>query len=114
MTDFLDFYIGTDPLARVQRGGQRRRESAADCCCWTCSAETRRRAPDVPHIFTIGGYSQSTYGLLVALAFVVALSAVGPLAGEAGLNQEDVINLGMYCALAGIVGAKLMMFTAHR
>jgi phosphatidylglycerol---prolipoprotein diacylglyceryl transferase len=65
----------------------------------------------LPHLFTIGGYSQSTYGLLVALAFVAALSLSGRLAKEAGLQQEDVLNLGMYCAIAGIVGAKLLMLT---
>jgi phosphatidylglycerol:prolipoprotein diacylglycerol transferase len=64
-----------------------------------------------PHLFTIGGYSQSTYGLLVALAFVVAISLTGRLAKDAGLSQEAVMNLGMYCALAGIVGAKILMFT---
>jgi phosphatidylglycerol:prolipoprotein diacylglycerol transferase len=65
----------------------------------------------LPHLFTIGGYSQSTYGLLVALAFVVAITLTGRLAKKAGLSQEAVMNLGMYCALAGIVGAKVLMFT---
>jgi phosphatidylglycerol---prolipoprotein diacylglyceryl transferase len=64
-----------------------------------------------PHLFTIGGYSQSTYGLLVAIAFVVAISLTGRFAKQAGLSQEAVMNLGMYCALAGIVGAKILMFT---
>jgi phosphatidylglycerol:prolipoprotein diacylglycerol transferase len=65
----------------------------------------------LPHLFTIGGYSQSTYGLMVALAFVAALTLTGKLAQRAGLSQENVLNLGMYCALSGIVGAKLLMFT---
>jgi phosphatidylglycerol---prolipoprotein diacylglyceryl transferase len=64
-----------------------------------------------PHLFTIGGYSQSTYGLLVAVAFVVAITLTGRFAKQAGLSQEAVMNLGMYCALAGIVGAKFLMFT---
>jgi phosphatidylglycerol---prolipoprotein diacylglyceryl transferase len=64
-----------------------------------------------PHLFTIGGYSQSTYGLLVAVAFVVAITLTGRFAKQAGLSQEAVMNLGMYCALAGIVGAKMLMFT---
>jgi phosphatidylglycerol---prolipoprotein diacylglyceryl transferase len=51
-----------------------------------------------------------TYGVLVALAFLTALWLAGRLAGQAGLNAEDVTNLGMYCALAGYAGAKLMMF----
>lgn len=51
-----------------------------------------------------------TYGLLVALAFLAALWITGRLARRAGLDHEAVLNLGIYCALAGIVGAKLMMF----
>ena len=64
-----------------------------------------------PHLLTIGGYSQSTYGLMVAVAFVAAITLTGRLAKRAGLPQEAVMNLGMYCALAGIVGAKILMFT---
>jgi phosphatidylglycerol:prolipoprotein diacylglycerol transferase len=51
-----------------------------------------------------------TYGVLVALAFLTALWLAGKLAGRAGLNVDAVTNLGIYCALAAIVGAKLMMF----
>ncbi len=51
-----------------------------------------------------------TYGVLVALAFLTALWLAGRLARRAGLNADDVTNLGIYCALAGIGGAKLMMF----
>lgn len=52
----------------------------------------------------------NTYGVLVAIAFLVGLWVVGRLAPKAGLNSEAVTNLGLYCALAAIVGAKLMMF----
>jgi len=51
-----------------------------------------------------------TYGVLVALALLVALWLAGRLAREAGLNADPVTNLGIYCALAAIGGAKLMMF----
>jgi phosphatidylglycerol:prolipoprotein diacylglycerol transferase len=51
-----------------------------------------------------------SYGVLIAIAFLVALWLVGRLAKKAGLNHEAVTNLGIYCALAGIGGAKLMMF----
>ncbi len=50
-----------------------------------------------------------TYGLLVAIAFLVALWMVGRLATKAGLNADAVTNLGVYCALAAIVGAKIML-----
>jgi phosphatidylglycerol:prolipoprotein diacylglycerol transferase len=51
-----------------------------------------------------------TYGVLVAAAFLTALWLAGRLAREAGLNPDSVTNLGIYCALAAIAGAKLMMF----
>ena len=51
-----------------------------------------------------------TYGVLVALAFLAGLWMAARLAKRAGLNAEAVTNLGIYCALAAIGGAKLMMF----
>jgi phosphatidylglycerol:prolipoprotein diacylglycerol transferase len=51
-----------------------------------------------------------TYGVLVALAFLVALWLAGKFGRQAGLNQQAVTDLGIYCALAAMVGAKLMMY----
>ena len=50
-----------------------------------------------------------TYGLLVAAAFLIALWIATRLARREGLNPDAVSNLGIYCALSAIVGAKLMM-----
>jgi len=50
-----------------------------------------------------------TYGVLVAAALLVALWLAGRLAREAGLNADAVTDLGLYCALAAIGGAKLML-----
>jgi phosphatidylglycerol---prolipoprotein diacylglyceryl transferase len=61
-----------------------------------------------PEIFHIGFLH--TYGVMVAAAFLTALWLAGRLAKETGLNVESVTNLGVYCALAAIAGAKLMMF----
>ena len=62
-----------------------------------------------PEVFRIGGFFLPTYGLLVAIAFLAALWIAGSLGAKAGLHKETVLNLGIYCALAGIVGAKLLM-----
>jgi len=51
-----------------------------------------------------------TYGVLVAAAFLAALWLAGKLAREANLSVDSITNLGIYCALAAIAGAKLMMF----
>jgi len=63
-----------------------------------------------PQLFKIGGFSQSTYGVLVAIAFLVALMMIGRLARRAGLNYDAVVNLGILCGVTAILGAKIMMF----
>jgi phosphatidylglycerol---prolipoprotein diacylglyceryl transferase len=64
----------------------------------------------LPKLFSIGDFFLPTYGLLVAAAFLTALWLAGRLARREGLNPEDVTNLGVYCALSGLAGAKLLMF----
>ncbi len=61
-----------------------------------------------PEIFHISFLH--TYGVLVAIAFLVGLWVTSRLARKAGLNADAATNLGIYCALAAIMGAKLMMF----
>jgi phosphatidylglycerol:prolipoprotein diacylglycerol transferase len=51
-----------------------------------------------------------TYGVLVALAFLAGLWIAARLGKREGLNAEALTNLVIYCALAAIGGAKLMMF----
>src|SRR5258708_4168085 len=63
-----------------------------------------------PKFFSYGSFFLPTYGLMVALAFLTALWLSGRLARRAGLDQETVMNLGIYCALAGMLGGKLAMF----
>jgi len=60
--------------------------------------------PEILHISFL-----HTYGVLVAIAFLAALWLAGRLGRQAGLNPEFVTNLGIYCALAAILGAKLML-----
>jgi phosphatidylglycerol:prolipoprotein diacylglycerol transferase len=50
-----------------------------------------------------------TYGALVALAFLAGLWMATRLAKRCGLDAEAATNLGIYCALAAILGAKVMM-----
>ncbi len=63
-----------------------------------------------PKIFQIGGFYLPTYGVMVALGFLVALWITGKLARRSGLDPEKVSNIAVYGALAGLLGAKLLMF----
>jgi phosphatidylglycerol:prolipoprotein diacylglycerol transferase len=62
-----------------------------------------------PYLIEIGAFRLPTYGVLVAAAFLAALAVTNRLAKRAGLDPERVLNLAMYCAVAGIVGAKIAM-----
>ncbi len=63
-----------------------------------------------PKIFSAGGFFLPTYGVLVALGFLTALWLAARLARRTGLSAEAVSNVGVYSALVGLAGAKLLMF----
>jgi phosphatidylglycerol---prolipoprotein diacylglyceryl transferase len=63
-----------------------------------------------PKLISFGSFFIPTYGVLVALGFLLGLTVTMRLARRAGLASEKVVNLAVYCAMAGIVGAKLFMF----
>jgi phosphatidylglycerol:prolipoprotein diacylglycerol transferase len=63
-----------------------------------------------PKLFSIGSFFIPTYGVLVALGFLAGLMVTLRLAARAGLPSEKVTNLAVYCAIAGVLGAKLFMF----
>lgn len=62
-----------------------------------------------PKLFQIGSFSLPSYGLLVAIAFLTALALASHFAKRRGLNSEKIVNLGVYCALMGMLGAKVLM-----
>ena len=64
----------------------------------------------LPKLITIGSFFLPSYGLLVALGFLAGLGMTTRLARRAGLPVDAVTNLAIYCALAGMAGAKLAMF----
>ena len=62
-----------------------------------------------PVIFSIGSFTLHTYGLLVASGIFLGIYTATRLAPRAGLESDVFWNLGVYVALAGLVGSKLMM-----
>jgi phosphatidylglycerol:prolipoprotein diacylglycerol transferase len=64
----------------------------------------------LPKLISFGSFYIPTYGVLVALGFLAGLMVTMRLATRAGLSAEKVTNLAVYCAIAGVLGAKLFMF----
>src|ERR1017187_10476290 len=62
-----------------------------------------------PKLISIGSFSLPTYGVLIAIAFVVALWITVRLGTRAVIDKEKLMNLGIYCALVGLLGAKILM-----
>jgi phosphatidylglycerol---prolipoprotein diacylglyceryl transferase len=63
-----------------------------------------------PKLISIGSFYIPTYGVLIALAFLAGLAVTLRLSRREGLNSDKITNLAVYCAIAGIIGAKLFMF----
>jgi phosphatidylglycerol---prolipoprotein diacylglyceryl transferase len=64
----------------------------------------------IPKLISIGSFYIPTYGVLVALGFLAGLGIALRLARRIGLSTEKITNLAVYCAIAGVLGAKLLMF----
>jgi phosphatidylglycerol:prolipoprotein diacylglycerol transferase len=62
-----------------------------------------------PKLFQFGDFYLPTYGVMVAIAFLVGLWVTLKLARRVGMNPELVTNLVVYSALSGMLGAKLLM-----
>ena len=62
-----------------------------------------------PRLFEIGSFSLPTYGVLIALGFLVGISLSARLARRSGLDPERITNLGIVLLVSAIVGAKLFL-----
>lgn len=62
-----------------------------------------------PEFLRLGWFTLHTYGVLVALAFLAGLHVAGKLAVRSSLDPDAVSSVGIYAAIAGIVGAKLFL-----
>lgn len=64
----------------------------------------------LPKLIEFGGFYLPTYGVMVALGFLAGLWVTSRLGQKVGIDGEKISNLAISCALAGLLGAKLMMF----
>ena len=66
-----------------------------------------------PILFEIGPLTVRTYGLLLAVSFLVGILLALRRSRERGLNQNKMINMSLLIMLAGIVGARIMYVIPH-
>jgi phosphatidylglycerol:prolipoprotein diacylglycerol transferase len=62
-----------------------------------------------PELFHIGSFPVNTYGVLLALAFLLALIVAARLAARDGLPRERIYDLGLWMLLAALIGSKVLM-----
>ena len=67
-----------------------------------------------PKLITIGSFVLPTYGVLVVSGLVAGLTVASRLGARDGMKRDDVFNLGVYLALAGILGSKLALIIQER
>ena len=67
-----------------------------------------------PTLISIGSFDIPTYGVLVATGLIAGLYFAARLGEREGMQRDTVYNLGIYLALAGILGSKLALILQER
>ncbi|MCC7008655.1 MAG: prolipoprotein diacylglyceryl transferase [Acidobacteria bacterium] len=62
-----------------------------------------------PILFEVGGWPVYAYGVLLAVAYLVALQLAVVRARRRGLDGARIMDVGIYLIIAALVGAKLML-----
>lgn len=61
-----------------------------------------------PVIFQIGGFKANSYGLMIAIGIFFAEFVAEKRAEKAGVPKEKVFDLTIWCAVGGLLGAKVL------
>jgi phosphatidylglycerol:prolipoprotein diacylglycerol transferase len=67
-----------------------------------------------PILFEIGGFPVYTYGLLLAAAYLLGLQFALVRARARGLDQNRVMDLGIWIIVSALIGAKGMLLIVER
>jgi len=62
-----------------------------------------------PRLFELGPITVYTYGLLLAAAYLLGLQLARVRASRRGLDQNRILDLGIYIIISALVGAKLLL-----
>ncbi len=60
----------------------------------------------LPVLFSIGHYEVYSYGLMLAVAFIVGIILVSKEAPRQGLDEDAIFNLSLLVIIAGLIGAR--------
>src|ERR1700726_4244027 len=63
-----------------------------------------------PRLFELGPVTVSTYGVLLAAAYLLGLKLAMVRASARGLDPVRVLDLGIYIIISALIGAKLLLF----
>jgi phosphatidylglycerol:prolipoprotein diacylglycerol transferase len=63
-----------------------------------------------PELFRIGNFPVNTYGALLAVGLVLALTAAAQLGSKDGLPKERLYDLGLWTIIGGLLGSKILMY----
>ncbi|MEE8328568.1 MAG: prolipoprotein diacylglyceryl transferase, partial [Thermodesulfovibrionia bacterium] len=61
-----------------------------------------------PILFKIGPVTLHTYGVLIALGFIVGIVLALHLGKEEGFVKEKILDIGFYALIAAIIGSRLL------
>ncbi len=62
-----------------------------------------------PRLFELGPITVYTYGVLLAAAYLLGLQLARVRARQRGLDQNRVLDLGIYIIISALIGAKLLL-----
>lgn len=66
-----------------------------------------------PELFRIGPLVINSYGLMLALAFIIGMFIAGKLAEKKGLDKDEIINLSFIIMVSAIFGARVLYVLTH-
>ncbi len=66
-----------------------------------------------PELFRIGPFSVHSYGVMLALSFILGIYLAARNAEKRGIKSDEIVNIGFIIILSSIVGARLLYVVFH-
>ncbi len=66
-----------------------------------------------PELFRIGPFAVHSYGVMLALSFILGIFIAGKNGEKKGIKGDEIVNVGFITIVASIVGARLFYVLFH-